>query len=97
VCGLFLLLLVVDCDDDANDDTNDNDDEDNGEQAPPLLPIVGTRTDNRSANFLIPFCDVLADFFAVLLHIDNERLLLLHDLIEVLEELSELNHLTLDI
>lgn len=97
VGGQFLRLLVVDSDDDTDDDGNDNDDEQDDEQAPPLLPVACARTDDRSTDFLVTLCDVLADFLALLLDVGDERLLLLHDLIEVLEELCKLHHLALDV
>lgn len=95
--SLCAWLFVVDGNDDGDDDSNDDDDEDADEQAPPLLPVASTRADNRRANLLVTLCYVLADFLALLLNVGDQRLLLLHDLVKVLEELSKLNHLTLNV
>lgn len=92
------LRLVVVCDNNnSNNDGNDDEDDNADEQAPPLLAVAATCADNCSANLLVAFCDVLADCFTLHLDVGNEWLLLLHDLIEVLEELGELDHLALDV
>lgn len=92
-----LRLLVVDCNDNGDNDGNDNDDEDANEQAPPLLPVAGARTDNRRTNLLVALGDVLADLLALLLNVGHKRLLLLHNLVKVLEELGKLDHLALNV
>jgi hypothetical protein len=92
-----LLLRLVDCDNNGDDDCDDDEDEDRDKQAPPLLAVATTRADDCGANLLVSFCDVLANLLALLLDIGNQRLLLLNNLVEILEELSELDHLALDV
>lgn len=94
---ICLRLLIVDGNNDSNNNSDDNDDENANKQAPPLLPVARARTDNRSADLLVTLGDVVADFFALLLNVGDEGLLLLHDLVEVLEELGELDHLALNV
>jgi hypothetical protein len=90
-------LWLVDCDDDSDNDRNDDENNDRDEQAPPLLAVAAARRGDCGANLLVAFCDVLADLLALLLNVGDHGLLLLHDLVEVLEELGELDHLTLDV
>jgi hypothetical protein len=90
-------LLVVDDNNDRCNDSNDNDDENADKDTPPLFPVARARTNNRCANLLVTLCDVLPDFFALLLDVGDEGLLFLHDLVEVLEKLSELYHLALNV
>jgi hypothetical protein len=90
-------LWLVDCDNNSNNDRNDDEDDDRNEQAPPLLAIAAARRGDCGANLLVAFCDILADLLTLLLNVGDEGLLLLHDLVEVLEELGELNHLALDV
>jgi hypothetical protein len=73
--------LVNLCDNHSNDDHNNDDKQDN-EEAPPLLAVTATRL------------DVVVDFLALLLNVGNERFLLLDDLVKVLEQLGEFDHLT---
>jgi hypothetical protein len=95
--GLVLRLLVVHCDNDTNDHSNNDEDDYNDEQAPPLLAVTGARADDRGTNLLVTLCDVIANLLALLLNVGNERFLLLHNLIEVLEKLGELDHLALNV
>jgi hypothetical protein len=89
--------LCKQSDSDANDYGNDDNNENNEEQAPPLLSVASTRANDSCANLLITFCDVFADFVALLHNVGDENLLLLDDLVEILEELSKLDHLALDV
>jgi hypothetical protein len=95
--GLVLRLLVVHCDNDTNDHSNNDEDDNNDEQAPPLLAVTGARADDRGTNLFVTLCDVIANLLALLLNVGNERLLLLHNLVEVLEKLGELDHLALNV
>lgn len=80
----------------SNNDDNDDDEQDD-EQAPPLLAVPAARLLDRAANLGVCLNHVVVDLLALLLDIGHERLLLLHNLVEVLEELGELNHLALDV
>jgi hypothetical protein len=66
-------------------------------QAPPLLVVARTSTDDRRANFLVAPCDILANVLALLLNVGNERLLLLHNFVEIYEKLGDHEHLALNV
>lgn len=85
--------LVNLCDNHSNDDHNNDDKQDN-EEAPPLLAVTATRLDDSTINFDVGSLDVVVDFLALLLDVGNERFLLLDDLVKVLEQLGEFDHLT---
>jgi hypothetical protein len=88
---------LVDLRNDNGDDDNDDDDEEDDEQAPPLLAVAAPCLFDGAADLCVGLDDVLVDLLALLLNVGNEGLLLLHNLIEVLEQLGELDHLALDI
>jgi hypothetical protein len=94
---LILRLRLVYCDNDTDDHGNDNKDDDHNEEAPPLLAVAGARADDGGANFLVALSDVFADLLALSFDVGNKRLLLLHNLVEVLEELGKLDHLALNV
>jgi hypothetical protein len=95
--GLVLRLLVVYCDNNTDDHGNDDEDDDHNEEAPPLLAVAGASADDCGADFLVALGDVFADLLALGFNVGNERLLLLHNLVEVLEELGKLDHLALNV
>lgn len=66
-------------------------------QAVPLLPVTGARTDNGSVDLLVGLDDVVAHFLALLLNVLHKRLLLDDDLVQILEQLCQLNHLLFDL
>lgn len=88
---------LVDLCDDDDDDDNDDDEEENDEEAPPLLAVAAARFVDGSADFRVGLHHVVVDFLALGLDVGHERLLLLHDLVEVLEQLGKLDHLALDV
>lgn len=92
VCG-----GLVDLCDNNSDDDNDNDDEQNNEQAPPLLAVPAASLLDCAADFGVGLDNVVVNLFALLLDVGDEGLLLLHDLVEILEKLGQLNHLALDV
>jgi hypothetical protein len=67
------------------------------EQAPPLLAVTGSRLFNSASNFLVALNDVVVDFLALLLNVLDEGLLLHNNLVEILEELGKLHHLSLNL
>lgn len=87
----------VDLGDNDNNNDDDNDDEEDNEEAPPLLAVAAAGFLNGSTNLVVPLYNVVVNLLALLLNVGNKRLLLLDNLVEVLEQLSKLNHLTLDI
>lgn len=95
--ALVVVLWLVDCDNDCDNNCNDDDNDDANEEAPPLLAVAAAGADNGSVDFFIALYNVLVDFLALLFNVGNQRLLLLYDLVEILEQLSKLNHLSLDI
>jgi hypothetical protein len=95
--GLFLRLLVIHSNNNTDDHCNDDNDDEDNEEAPPLLAVAGARADDCGANFLVTLCDVFADLLALGFDVGNERLLLLHNLVEILEELGKLDHLALNV
>jgi hypothetical protein len=94
---LILRLWLVYCDNDTDDHGNDDEDDDHNEEAPPLLAVAGARADDGGANFLVALSDIFADLLALSFDVGNKRLLLLHNLVEVLEELGKLDHLALNV
>jgi hypothetical protein len=83
--------------DNDNNNDDDNDDEEDNEEAPPLLAVAAAGFLNGSTNLVVPLYNVVVNLLALLLDVGNKRLLLLDNLVEVLEQLSKLNHLTLDV
>jgi hypothetical protein len=77
----------------GDDDDNDNADE----KAPPLLATSAARFCDGSADLCVRLDDVLVNLLALLLDILDKRLLLHDNLIKVLEELCELDHLLLNL
>ena len=67
------------------------------EEAPPLLPARTASLLDSTTNLGVGLDDVFVDFLALLLNVLDERFLLLDDLIEVLEQLCELDHLLLNL
>ena len=55
------------------------------EEAPPLLPASATGLLDRTTNLGVCLNNVFVDLFTLGLDVLNKRLLLLHDLVEVLE------------
>lgn len=80
-----------------HNDRDGNEDEQDDKQAPPLLAVAATGLLNGAPDLRVGLYNVLVDFLALLLDVGNERLLLLNDLVEILEELSKLDHLALDV
>jgi hypothetical protein len=95
--GHSLLRLVPINHHNCHDNRHDNEDDDANEQAPPLLAVARARTDDCGANLLIAFHDIVVDFFGLGLDARNLGFLLLHDLVKVLEELGQLDHLALNV
>jgi hypothetical protein len=91
------VFALVDHCDNRGDDGNDDDDENDDEQAPPLLAVAAPRLFDSATNLCVCLDDVLVDLLAFLLNVGNKGLLLLHNLVEVLEELGELDHLALNV
>jgi hypothetical protein len=92
----LLRLLIIDYKINHHHHRNDNEDDHNNEEAPPLLVVASARADNCGDHFLVTLCDGFADLLALGCDVGNERLLLLHNLVEVLEKLGELDHLALN-
>lgn len=78
-----------------NDD--DNDDEEDDKEAPPLLAVAAAGLLNGTTNLIVPLNNVLVNLLTLLLDVGNEWLLLLNNLVEVLEQLCKLNHLSLNV
>ena len=95
--GLVAGSSLVDLCNDDGDDDDDDDDEQDDEQAPPLLAVPAACLVDCAADLGVGLDDVVVDFLALLLNVGDEGFLLLHDLIEVLEQLGELDHLALDV
>jgi len=93
LCGGVGGGLVDLCDDHSNDN-NDDDDEQDDKEAPPLLAVTAARLDYGTINLDIGSLYVVVDFFALGLDVGDERLLLLDNLVEILEQLGQLHHLT---
>jgi hypothetical protein len=91
------LLIFDDNSNDSYNNGNENGDENAYEQAPPLLAVTGAHTDDRGTYLLVTLCDILANCLALLVNSGNERLLPLHDFVEVSGDLGELDHLALDV
>jgi hypothetical protein len=90
-CGSLVDL----CDNNSDNDDDDNDEE-NDEQAPPLLAVPAARLLDCAADLGVCLDDVFVDLLTLLLDVGDERFLLLHDLVEVLEQLGKFDHLLLD-
>ena len=95
--SLFAGSSLVDlCDNHGNNNDN-NDDEQHNKQAPPLLAVPAARLLDRASNLGVGLHNVVVDLLALLLDVGHKRLLLLHDLVQVLEKLGQLDHLALDV
>lgn len=67
------------------------------EQAPPLLAVSAPCLLDSTANLSVGLDNVGVDFLALLLDVLNEGFLLHDDLVQVLEQLCQLDHLSLDL
>lgn len=94
---LFGARSLVDLRNHNCDNDDDDDDEQNNEQAPPLLAVPAARLLDCAADLGVGLDDVVVDLLALLLDVGDEGFLLLHDLVQVLEQLGELDHLALDV
>ena len=95
--SLVASSTLVDLCDNNRNDNDDDDDKQHNKQAPPLLTVPAARLLDRAADLGIRLDDIVVDLLALLLDVRNERFLLLHNLIQVLEQLGKLDHLTLNV
>lgn len=91
------LLLVVDADHDGHNNSDDDDNDDANEQTPPLLAAGTPCFLDGSTNLGVGLDDVLVNLLALLFNILHQRFLLHNDLVEVLEQLCKLHHLSLNL
>ena len=68
----------------------------NNEQAPPLLAVASPGRRDGRTDLLVCFYDVVANFLSFLLDVLHHGLLLHDDLVEVLEQLCQFHHLSLN-